>query len=106
MGRLGAIAVFHSLGEAYAALACLRPAEGRCVPKQFRAGLRVFLGNSAGSGPSFFLRVVLALSGGTSFPGPPITRTGSIRVLLERNPPTVALVPGGASAFRVREQSR
>src|SRR6516165_1498345 len=51
-------------------------------------------GNSAGADSSFLLRFVLALSGGTSFPGPPLLRSGSIRVLLERNPPKASPRPG------------
>ena len=42
----------------------------------------------------FFLWFLLALSGGTSFPGPSLLRTGSIRVLLERNPPKASPRPG------------
>jgi hypothetical protein len=55
-----------------------------CCPRVRRPS--VFFRQFRPSGPSFFLRFVLALSGGTSSPGPPLLRTGSIRVLLERNP--------------------
>src|ERR1700745_2702282 len=54
----------------------------------------MFFSNSAASGPFFFLWFVLALSGGTPFPGPPLLRTASIRILLERNPPKASPRPG------------
>src|SRR6516225_5775959 len=70
------------------------------------AGLRVFFRLFPVADRSFFLRFVLALSGGTSFPGPPLLRTGSIRVLLERNPPKASPRSGWRLRLRVREQSR
>jgi hypothetical protein len=39
-------------------------------------------------------------------PGPRLSRTGSIWVLLERNPPKRSFVPGGTPAFGAREQYR
>jgi hypothetical protein len=56
-------------------------------------------------GPSFFSRFVLALSGGTSRQCA-TARTGSIRVLLERNPPNRSLRPGRHLRSGVRAQSR
>jgi hypothetical protein len=44
-------------------------AAGKSRSMLSEAGFRVFLWHSAASGPSFFLWFVLALSGGTSFPG-------------------------------------
>ena len=46
-----------------------------------------------------FLRIVLALSGGTSRRST-AARTGRVRVLLERNPPNRPLVPAGTPALR------
>jgi hypothetical protein len=46
-----------------------------------------------------------SLSGGTSGRSA-AARTGSIRVLLERNPPNRSFVPAGIPAFGAREQSR
>ena len=42
----------------------------------------------------FFLRFVLALSGGTSFPGRRFCGHGAFRTLLERNPPKASPRPG------------
>jgi hypothetical protein len=52
-----------------AAFGSFQPAPGADAFHFVETGFRVFLWHSAASGPSFFLRFVLALSGGTSFPG-------------------------------------
>jgi hypothetical protein len=67
-----------------------------CCPRQVSV---FFSGIPPRADHSFLFWFVLALSGGTSFPGPPLLRTGSIRVLLERNPPKASPRPGWRLRF-------